>query len=532
MIAARADEKRRQGRSDYAEVVTLVLMAVLLSAYALIRYGGRWGETDTRDFTASIRALLDTGQLVPGSQYHVYPNGFGYQALAVFLIELGGITLSTFQIYGAALLMPWVVIPAWLLYREWTGSSRGATLATAILFIQPEFLFPILRGTHEKFTRGLMLCCLYLLIRSIRSRQRPERFVGLVLAFDVAAFALITFNNLFGSSFIAATALALILTWLVFRINRNQSRPTGRVFRRLLYASGTSMILGILFTAYLYPPAHHDLLVVKDIWGRLAALLLNSRTTPSNPYAVVSIGWISIPVYIAVSIADWILLFGSSAIWLSQTVRWLRRGWQRLETDALLLWAFYGAFAFMSALSILVDVSGALSGNLQQRIYPSFAMVAAPLIARWLLDWRPRDLSSRRLVTRGVWAGMGVVAILSILKATNEPLLSNKWLFYEPGEMYALTWADANLKGRLLWVGYDERLPTAFDIRTGLRPLSVGLILDRSRTDVRDFLVSSVTRARAIRLSQTLPVQADDLITFDDGQTQIFHRRPHTPFQR
>jgi hypothetical protein len=532
MSAGSTRAEPRQVRTEYVEVIALVLMAVLLSAYALVRYGGRWGETDTRDFTASIRALLDTGQLVPGSQYHVYPNGFGYQALVVFLIELGGVTLSTFQIYGATLLMPWLVIPAWLLYREWTGSNRGATLATAILFVQPEFLFPILRGTHEKFTRGLMLCCLYLLVRSIRSPRRPGRFVGLVLAFDVAALSLNTFNNLFGSSFIAATGLALILTRLALRINRNLSRPTGRVFRRLLYATGTSMILGILFTTYLYPPAHHDLLVVKDVWGRLAALLLNSRTTASNPYAVVSIGWISLPVYIAVSIADWILLFGSSAIWISQTIRWLRGGWQRLETDALLLWAFYGAFAFMSALSIVVDVSGALSGNLQQRIYPSFAMVAAPLIATWLLTWKPRHVASRRLVTTSVWAGIGVVAILSTLKATNEPLLSNKWLFYEPGEIYAVSWADANLPGRLLWVGYDERLPTAVDIRTGLRPLSVGLILDRSRTDVRDFLVSDVTRARAVRLAQSLPIQADDFVTFDDGQTQILHRRPHTPFQR
>lgn len=532
MIADHVRDAPRHARSDRTDVAALVLMATLLSVYTLLRYGGLWGETDTRDFTASIRAILDTGQLVPGSQYPVYPNGFGYQALAMMLIVLGGIDLSTLQIYGAALLMPWMVIPAWLLYREWVGSGHGATLATAILFVQPEFLFPILRGTHEKFTRGLMLCCVYLLVRSLRSQARPARFAGLVLAFDISAFTLNTFNNLFGSSFIAAIGLALALTWLAFRITRNPIRPPGVVFRRLLYATGTSMILAILFTTYMYPPAHHDLLVVKDIWGRLAALFLNSQTTASNPYAVVRISWISLPVYFAVSIADWILLFGSASIWLGQSVRWLRQGWQHLESDALLLWAFYGAFAFMCALSIVVDVSGALAGNLQQRIYPSFAMVAAPVIARWLVEWRPASQVVRRIAYRGIWAGLGILAILSTLKATNEPLLSNKWLFYEPSEMYALNWADTNLRGDWLWVGYDERLQTAYDIRTGLKPSSVGLVLDLSRGDVRDFLVSDVTRVRAVRLSQPLPLEADDFITFDDGQTQIYHRRPQTPFQK
>jgi hypothetical protein len=518
--------------SDQLSVATLLLMAVVLSVYALLRYRGLWGEGDTAVFTAAIRSIRDTGMLVPGPNQHVYTNGYGYQALVASIVDLGGIGVHAVQLYGAALFMPWIVIPAWLLYREWTGTLRGATLATAILLVQPEFLFPMLRGTHEKFTRGLMLCSLYLLMRSLRSRQKPAHFGGLVLAFDLTTYSVIAFNNLFGSSFITATGLALVLSWFAFQINRSSIRPTGKAFRRLIYATATSMTLAILFTIYVYPPARYDLFVMKDMGARVIALFLNVRTSASNPYEVVSVGWVSLPAYFAVSFANWLLLVGSASIWASQSITWLRRRWHSQESSALLLWAFYGAFAFLGALSIAVDVSGALSSNLQQRVFPSFVMVAAPVVAKWLIDLEPRWPRLGRYVYAVLWAGMGVLAVLSTFKATNEPLLSNKWLFYEPDEMAALNWAGENLAGRTLWAGYDERLPTAIDIRTGIPRLNMTIAAGYPGPEVRDFLVSNIIRGRAVRLSQPLPVQSDDQITFDDGEAQVYHRRPETPFQR
>lgn len=532
----RGDEARGQFDrvevADRVEIAMLLVVAVLLSAYAALRYRGLWGEGDTSVFTNAIRAMLGTGLLAPGDGQVIYPNGYGFQALAVFLIDLGGVGLSTFQLYGAALLMPWMVIPAWLLYREMIGSSRGATVATAILFVQPEFLFPILRGTHEKFTRGLMLCCLFLLLRSLRSRQKPAVFGGLIFAFYLSAFALIAFNNLLGSSFIAATALALVLGWLAWRVVGDPLQSAGPVFRRLLYATGTSMTIAVLFTVYVYRPAQHDLYVLQSVWDRLAALLLYTRTSASNPYAVVSIGWISLPVYFTVSIANWLLLAGSFSIWAWQGVTWLRRRWQPRERNELLLWAFYGAFAFMGVLSVVVDVSGALTSNLQQRIFPSFAMVATPVVAKWILEQQERSALSPRLIQGALWSTIGVLAILSTFKATNEPLLSNKWLFYQPSEMSAVGWASQNLAGRTLWVAFDERISTALQIRGEERALKIGLDEGNAAPDTRDFLISNVTRAQALRINQPLPIGADDSITFDDGQAQIYHLRARTPYQR
>ncbi|MGB0389649.1 MAG: hypothetical protein ACPGWR_32915, partial [Ardenticatenaceae bacterium] len=66
-----------------AQFLILFTGAVLLAIYVLLRYAGLWGETDTNSFTSAIRSMLDGGRLV--SQGHVYPNGYGFQTLAVFL---------------------------------------------------------------------------------------------------------------------------------------------------------------------------------------------------------------------------------------------------------------------------------------------------------------------------------------------------------------------------------------------------------------------------------------------------------------
>src|SRR5262249_13660206 len=157
---------------------------------------GLWGETDTEAFTTAIRAILRSGQLIPASGQGVYPNGYGFQALTILLMSVTGISLSALQLYGASLLMPWIVIPSWLLFREWTGTARAATLATAVYLVQPEFLFPILCGTHEKFSRGLMIVGLYLLMRSLRSGFASRRSPRLVVLFYLVVFGTLAFNNL------------------------------------------------------------------------------------------------------------------------------------------------------------------------------------------------------------------------------------------------------------------------------------------------------------------------------------------------
>jgi hypothetical protein len=247
---------------------------------------------------------------------------------------------------------------------------------------------------------------------------------------------------------------------------------------------------------------------------------------------VVSAGWVSLPVYFLASLANWILLVVSAAIWLSQSYKWWVRRQRPQEQMELLLWAFYGAFAFIGAVSVIVDVSGALGANLQHRMFPSFAAIAAPLVARWIVNWKPRPSWKTRICYAALATGMGLLAILSIFKATNEPLLSNKWMFYLPTEMQAIHWAEGALTGRELWTEFDERLSTAFTIQSGGEKAGFVIKQYNALPSTRDFLITDVTRSRSLRLSQPLPITSDSLVTYDNGQAQVFHLRPITEYQR
>lgn len=510
-------------------VAVLIAGVTLAAFYSALRYGGLWGETDTFARTGDVLAVLETKHLAPEGR-KIYPNGYGFQAIALFLSNISGLSVAHLQIFGASLLAVWIALPAWLAYRELAGSERAATLATTLLFIQPEFLFVVMRGTHEKFTRGLMLVCLYLLARSLRSASRPARVAALLLGFYLSLYSIATLNNLLANSFMGGFALAALLAaaaWIIRLAPQSLARPA---FQRLTQIAIAGFLLVFLVAFYAYTPAQHSLQFLKDT-GDQTAEVVQETTSAVNPYAQVNTGWISREAYLAVSLANWLLLAASAVIWLRISWVWLRRRRQP-QPHEFLLWAIYGAFTAQSALSIVVDVSGAVAGTLQHRIFPSFVMLAAPLTAAWLVEWRPRHRAVARLAPAALAALIGALACLSMLKATNEPLVSNKWLFYVPAESQALDWADSTLADRPVWTEYDERLLTAIYTRDEYAPRQAALDMFEPGSYTRDFLLSDVIRARAARIGAPLPVEADSLITYDNGQAQIYHLRPRTPYQR
>lgn len=520
----------RGGASASSELIVLLTAMTLVTGYVVLRYGGLTGETDTHVAAVAIRSMIGGAQLVsPG---YVYPNGYGFQALATLLVHLTGLSVAQIQIFGSALLASWIVLPAWLAYRELTGSARGATLATVIILIQPEFLFPLVRGTHEKFTRGLMFLALFLLVRSILARHQTRRFAAFLLAFYLVVFALITFNNLMAFSFIAALGLAIALNLGIRQLFGARSDNSSATQRRLLYAIGVSLLLAFLFTFYAYPPARHGLQIVQSIWDRLALLFLDVEETAVSPYATVGAAWISLPVYLLVSIANWLLLVFSFVLWTAQTwIWWRKQAWPQ-EPRAILLWSLFGAFGFLGALSIAVDYSGALASNLQHRVFPSFTMIAAPFVAAWFVGPPDERLLASRLARGALAAAIAFLATVALLKATNEPLVSNKWFFYTRYENAALQWTRGTNPDRSVWTEHDERLRAAMGTCCSPEFEGFGLLSSPAPQNTRNFLVSDVTRARGDRLGQSLPIAGDSLRVYDNGEAEIYRLRPRTPFQR
>lgn len=520
----------RRSVSASVEVVVLLVAAALVAGYAAMRYGGQWGDSDSYAFAATIRAMVAEAQLIPLER--VYSNGYGFPVLATFLVNVSGLSIAQLQLAGSALLAVWVVIPAWLAYRELTGSSRGATLATVLILVQPEFLFPILRGSHEKFTRGLMFLCLFLLVRSVVVRRTWRRFAAFLLIFYLASYALITLNNLFATSFTVALGLALLLSGALRNSTSSDAETAGALRRRLLFVVGISLLLAFLFTFYAYPPSRHGLLVLESVWDRLAMLLLNVEEVATNPYETVGRAWISFPVYLLVSIANWLLLILSFLLWLGQTLVWWRKRVWPVEPRTILLWSLYGAFGFLGALSIVIDLSGAIAGNLQHRVFPSFAMIAAPIVADMLTRLHSMRQASLRLAYGALAVGIAVLGIVAVAKATNEPSFSNTWQYYSTSEKVALQWSAGHPGEGTIWVSLNERIAVAMGICCANEFAELRLTGGRPRPGVRDYLISDIIRARAGRVDYALPIRGDSLHIYANGKSDLFHLRPITPFQK
>jgi hypothetical protein len=501
----------------------------VIGVYFIARYAGKWAESDSTTFTNIVRVFAQEGRLVP-IEGQVYPNGFAYQAISTFILSLTGLDVATLQQLIYPLVSSMVVLPAWLLYRELTGSARGATITTILLFTQPEFLFVVMRSSHEKFTRTLMLLCLYFLVRSFKLRNRPWMLAMNDGLFYLAAFAFIASNNLLAHSFIFAIAIALSLGWMLVKRHADREQSS-YVLRRLFYATLICLVLVYVFTFYTYPPAQHDLAVLRGIGDRIGALFLSTDSTTTNAYAPVAAAWVSpaFITYFAVSVANWIILAASGTIWLYQGLRWFIRGKPPKTREAWLLWLLFVAFAAQGVLAVLADVSGALSGNLQYRLFPSLATVAVALVGSTLVQWRPRRWG--RPIVLGLSFALFCIAILSVFKATNEPMLSNKWIFYRPDEIVALTWSDLHLENAEIWTEYDERLVDAFRTERANSVNRNRFITDPVQPTTRNMILTSITRLRSSRLERVLPVPPDALRVYDNGVAELFHLRPLTPYQ-
>jgi hypothetical protein len=497
-----------------------------VSLYFVGRYQGRWAEADSATFAELIRSFVHENRLAPAN-VEVYPNGFAFQAISAFIISLSGLDVGTLQQLVYPLIATLLVLPAWALYRELTGSARGATLASMLLFTQPEFLFVILRSSHEKFTRTFLLICLFLLARSFRHREQPWMFAIYVGLFYLTAFAFITSNNLLAHSFIFAVASALLLGWGLRRVSAR--RASDPVLRRLAYATIVCLGFAYIFTFYAYPPAQNNFFVLRNIWDRVAALLLDVQANSSNSYAQVQTGWISLPIYFLVSSANWVILAASFTLWVRQGLRWLRRRAQPTPAEWL-LWLFYAAFVVQGGLSVVVDATGVLGSNLQHRIFPSFSIVAVAVVGAQLARWRPRRYAAP--IGAALAAGVAVIAILSVLKASNEPALSNKWTFYQADELAALEWSDAHQHHTKIWTEYDERLIVAFRTAAGESRNGNDFTGGAVGPTTRDFILTDLTRLRSSRQELPLPVPADALRVYDNGEAEVYHLRPRTPHQR
>jgi hypothetical protein len=508
-----AQETRRR-----EEIVGLLAMAVVIGAYFILRYGGLWAESDTGVMTAAIRVVRDNGELAPQAP-GVYVNGYGYQVISIAIMAFTGLSVEALQILVYPLLSAVLVLPAWMLYRELTGSARIASLATLLLLLVPEHLFAILRGSHERLDRAFLLTALWLLLRSARFRgDRPRFLINLALVV-LMTYGLIATNALFGMSFIVALATAAILSLLVGLVS-GRLRPHAAETARLLgWASGAGALLLLLFVLYIYPPFGPSLGALSAIPGKLVAII-TSGAPGFDPYTYVTTAWVNTLAFLVLSAMNFVVLGTSVLVWLHLGRSWLR-GKTPSSIGIWVLWSLYAAFAMQGAAAILSDQTGSLQGNVQYRAFSVFSTVAVPMVALGLSRWRP-----------GAWqrgAATVLVAaatILALAKSTLEPAVSNKWMFYTAPELQGLRWADNNQRDTDTWVGPDDRLPAAYLLLDGDPAVgNAWVTAAEPGPDVDSFLTSPAILVQSARLEVAMPSTASMEVVYDNGQVQLLHRR-------
>jgi hypothetical protein len=511
----------------------LAVFILLSAAYVGQRVANSWLIGDALNLTRASQISLEQGTISPTA--YVYRFGFAYPSLNVFLAHLTGLSIETIQTYLQPFLVVLLVPVAYIAFARLAANRLAALFATLLLFLQADFFFEVTRSSHAKLTWLLALTMLYILASSFERIQSGSSPIWWILLFYPVALALIATNSFFASSYILGIALAFVglqlLRWLP--ITRDLTRPPG--FRRLLYITLSGTILVFLFIFYLYPPARLQFITLRTTVDRLAALLLGLENIGFSPYAYVTNTWLSVSTYITLTLLNYLVVVVSFIAWfrLAFLIVVKRQG---MPAGRYLLWLLYPSFALILAISVALDFSGILSQNLQVRLFPNLMVVAIPLAALLVVDLLTAIRARNRVSFSVASAVLAIVVIFfagaGLLKVTNDPLLSNRWLFYTRSEQLAMDWADERLVDTAVWTGLERRLELYADFFTEWAWHGVEPLPGRHTQEERHFLLSDIIRAHAARVGATLPDVRYQQQVYDNGGAQLYYRRPATPYQR
>ncbi len=520
-------------------------LGVAFGSYFVLRYLGFWTEQDTEVFVRVISDMQAFGNLrSPGA----YTHGYAYPVWATTLANFTGLGVAELvQLYTPLVGNLLLAVFGYACFRRLLASDKLGLAATAVLFLVPELVFTMSRGNHEKLTVALTLFAVLALLKSFLEWRVPGRrsvFYAWTAVYHLSAFTLATLNIFFGSSLIVALTVMLVFTGFAVAVRPKGAARFRPLVRRLARVVVVNWFLVVLVIGYVYPQTSgtHEVLL-ESATERLGALLgapaeEEESFTVSDPYAVGTTDWSSLSAYRLVSSFRWLLFAVSFATWLSLFVRaWVKL--PELSTERLFLLALYGSFGFVLALAVPIDFLNLSAGtNLQVRMYTYFVLLAAPVFALALGRLgRVRRPAVRALVSGSLGALCCVFGVLSLLKATLDPMVSNRWLFYHPAEVQAARFWDERHEHNLLWLDVEGRLRYAY-ITAYPEAYPTGAVTDNALdfgafTGADPFAVRSriLEQAAVAWHTRPPPLWREDRL-YDNGAAQLYHRVPRTPFQQ
>jgi hypothetical protein len=515
-------------------IAALTVYALGVYGYMSLRFAGYWNEGDTAYLTRVLYTSEQANSVLQAER--TYDNGMAYAAVSLFLAELGGVSIQALQYVFYPLLSALLPVVLFVALRALTQHGTIALLSTLLIYVQPDFLWVTWRGSHEKLTWALTLTLLFLLTRSLVVRDQFSRLARYMALFYMMAFALVTSNTFFASSFTAMLALGFFLGLVILRARSRIADEDSRLhLRRMLYLSLSLTVLLYVFVFFIYPPALGSLRALQSLIDSLAALFLDVEVG-ANAYDYVAATWTHSQLYLLLTAFNWSILGVSAIVWLVGVYRFVRG-----EIDSqrnlprLFLWLIYPTFTAQLAASVIADRSAVLGANLQVRLFTPVMLTAIPIAVIGLYEAAGRIRFARMQVALAVCAAalIGWFSIAALLKATNEPLINNRWIFSTSPERAAGEWMLTQTENALIWSGLDERFEAAM---TALYPnLRAGRVrfygAPEPREGTRYYVLTGIEQIRWARQRRELPFLGEENLIYDNGAAWVYDRRPRTPYQ-
>lgn len=513
---------------NYLHLLLLAGYVLLAAGYIGARFLWNWTSTDDARLTVAAEYLYAEGTIVPAE---TYPFGYAYPALNAFLSHQTGLSVRTLQVFVQPFLVVLLVPLAFAAYRNLTGDPAAGALACIMLFLQPEFLFEAARSSHAKLTWAMALGLLYALAASFRCAEAGKPIGRWVVLSYLFAFGLTASSVFFSSSYLFAITCAFG-GWLLWRRWGHRQARQRSPLMRLLYVVLSCSVLLYVFIYHIYPPAGGQLSILRSIVDQVAMLLLGVEEA-TNPYRYVQVAWVSEQVYILLTLFNWTILALSFSHWALQAKR-MAEGRDELPASQLFLWLLYGGFGLFLAISVVLDLSGALSANMQVRAFPHLMVVAIPLAAKALtgLVRRAGRSAAQALLSGGLVLAVMGFSLASLLKVTNEPLLSHNWVFYADPERRAVEWLGQYGEGAQVWTGVDERLVALAEANDLWKARRLKAKWGRPTDRTVYFILSETMTLRAWRTGMELPEVFPYNRIYDNHFAAVYRPRASSPYSR
>lgn len=563
-------------RSVFNLLLLILLYGFLSHLYFSLRYSGLIAGSDTGLITKTIQAVQDQSTIFTT---FIYASGFGFQVAVTFLSNITSLSIQQLLILPTGFLY---VPIAYLLFVELIKNKKTALFATFLLSLQPDLLFVTSRGSHERFTFFLALMALFVLVKLVSLKWDNKKFVSYLTLFYLTIFSLTAFNNWFSVLIIASIIFVSLIGFLFSRLfNRD-----ALLYRKSLYIIGSCIPLHYYISFYVYPPSRSTwniinmwrekltmpnsslallgiamsvIIILAFILGKLKAPIMSvlenyaaafskkihtSKTYRTSMYVIISFVLTSyiIGVYMLALLSKGSLSF-SPFTWIFLTLfNWITFPLSVIMVSAIawgfirersfcsgshpFLLLFYVSFSLLLLVTIFLDrvIGTGIGNNLELRVFPYFMFFTVALASITILGWM------RRLRTKK-WQKVGGLTVLvlivllginSLLKSTNDPAVSNTWMFYSLGEKNAMNWIESNLKKATIWKAPFGRIESAFRYNSNFD--SWGNISFSNASDAKYYLISDVVHKRANEYEYSLPSVKNSRQIYDNGAAELYQR--------